>query len=122
MHVQESTRGLATAVSRTGRRCASSSMENLRNVKMPAGGGPAAGRLLRLALFGGATVYGLSNSLFNVEGGHRAIVFNRLYGIKDRVSALSPLLRVQTLLRTSSVHAGVPWGTHYDTQCTDTQV
>jgi prohibitin 2 len=60
-------------------------MENLRNVKMPAGGGPAAGRLLRLAVFGGATVYGLSNSLFNVEGGHRAIVFNRLVGIKDRV-------------------------------------
>jgi len=29
--------------------------------------------------------YGVSQSLFNVEGGHRAIVFNRLSGIKNQV-------------------------------------
>ena len=28
--------------------------------------------------------YGVSQSLFNVEGGHRAIVFNRLSGIKNQ--------------------------------------
>lgn len=58
-------------------------MENVRNIKMPAGG--AAGGLVRVLLLGGAAVYGASNSLFNVEGGHRAIVFNRLSGIKDTV-------------------------------------
>eukprot|EP00891_Asterochloris_glomerata_P004708 jgi/Astpho2/4708/Aster-00266 len=59
-------------------------MENMRNVKIPQGG-PAASRLVRLALIGGAGLYAASNSLFNVEGGHRAIVFNRLVGIKDEV-------------------------------------
>lgn len=39
-------------------------------------------------LAGGATVWAATNSLFNVEGGHRAIVFNRLLGIKDEVSQM----------------------------------
>ncbi len=43
-------------------------------------------RLGQVALFGGLTVYGVSHSIFNVEGGHRAVVFNRLVGIKDTVS------------------------------------
>ncbi|KAL4860121.1 Prohibitin-2 [Chlorella vulgaris] len=60
-------------------------MEGMKNMKMPSGGGPAAGRLARVLLFGGAAVYGLTNSIFNVEGGHRAIVFNRLSGIKEEV-------------------------------------
>ena len=42
-------------------------------------------QLARLAVLGGAAVWGLSNSLFNVEGGHRAIVFNRVMGIKEQV-------------------------------------
>ena len=29
--------------------------------------------------------YSLMNCLFTVEGGHRAIVFNRIVGIKDHV-------------------------------------
>ncbi len=58
-------------------------MQNLRNVKLPAGNG--AGRLVQAVLFGGAAIYGASQSLFNVEGGHRAIVFNRISGIKDKV-------------------------------------
>eukprot|EP00884_Botryococcus_braunii_P022470 jgi/Botrbrau1/8907/Bobra.0148s0022.1 len=58
-------------------------MENMRNIPVPPA--QAASRLVRLALFGGATIYGALNSLFNVEGGHRAIVFNRLIGIKDTV-------------------------------------
>jgi hypothetical protein len=41
--------------------------------------------LARVALLGAAAVYGVSNSIFNVEGGHRAIVFNRVVGIKEEV-------------------------------------
>ena len=50
---------------------------------MPQGNAP--GRLAGLIIGGGALLYGVSNSLFNVEGGHRAIVFNRVTGIKERV-------------------------------------
>jgi prohibitin 2 len=45
----------------------------------------AVGNLAKLLVGGGIAVYGATNSLFNVEGGHRAIVFNRLVGIKDEV-------------------------------------
>lgn len=58
-------------------------MQNLKNVRMPQGN--AAGRLGGLIIGGGALLYGASNSLFNVEGGHRAIVFNRITGIKEDV-------------------------------------
>jgi len=47
-------------------------MENMKNVKMPAG--PAAGKLARVLFLGGAAVYGLTNCLFNVEGGHRCAI------------------------------------------------
>jgi prohibitin 2 len=59
-------------------------LNNMRNVKMP-NTGPASA-LARLALIGGLGVYGAVNSLYNVEGGHRAIVFNRIVGVKDKVS------------------------------------
>jgi len=42
-------------------------------------------RLAKVALVGGAVVYGASNSLFTVDGGHRAVVFNRLMGIKEDI-------------------------------------
>lgn len=58
-------------------------MENLRNAKVPRGA--PVGRLLQVLVVGGAGVYGIANSLFNVEGGHRAIVFNRISGIKEQV-------------------------------------
>lgn len=58
-------------------------MENMKNMKLPSGGGGS--MLARALVIGGAAVYGVANSLFNVEGGHRAIVFNRLVGIKDTV-------------------------------------
>jgi prohibitin 2 len=41
--------------------------------------------MAQLLIGGGLAVYGLTNSIFNVEGGHRAIVFNRLMGIKEEV-------------------------------------
>ena len=56
----------------------------MRNMRMPAGGG-ATGSILRAVAIGGALLYGAANSLFNVEGGHRAIMFNRLSGVKDTV-------------------------------------
>lgn len=49
------------------------------------GGGAGASALLKLGIFGGLGVYAVSNSLYNVDGGHRAIVFNRLVGVKDKV-------------------------------------
>ncbi|KAF7069226.1 hypothetical protein CFC21_074887 [Triticum aestivum] len=44
-----------------------------------------AGALVKLGLLGGAALYLGNKTLYNVEGGHRAIVFNRLEGIKDKV-------------------------------------
>lgn len=53
---------------------------------MPGGGrnagGAAANALLALA-GAGALSYGAYNSIFTVEGGHRAVVFNRLVGMKN---------------------------------------
>ncbi|XP_051126307.1 prohibitin-1, mitochondrial-like [Andrographis paniculata] len=59
---------------------------NLNNVnvpKMPGGG--AASALIKLGVVAGLGVYGIANSLYNVEGGHRAIVFNRIVGVKEKV-------------------------------------
>jgi prohibitin 2 len=59
---------------------------------------PAAiGGMAQLLIGGGLAVYGLTNSIFNVEGGHRAIVFNRLMGIKEEVRNLPTI--VKNLLR-----------------------
>lgn len=58
-------------------------LNNMRNVKMP-NAGPA-GALAKLVVIGGLGLYGAVNSLYNVEGGHRAIVFNRIVGVKDKV-------------------------------------
>ncbi|CAJ1956650.1 unnamed protein product [Sphenostylis stenocarpa] len=58
-------------------------MKNMKVPNVPRGG--AASALLKLGIIGGIGLYAASNSLYNVEGGHRAIVFNRLVGIKDKV-------------------------------------
>ncbi|KAI3470530.1 hypothetical protein Pfo_027193 [Paulownia fortunei] len=59
---------------------------NMNNVKVPnMPGGGAASALVKLGVIAGLGIYGLGNSLYNVEGGHRAIVFNRIVGIKDKV-------------------------------------
>jgi len=53
--------------------------------KPPAGGGnmggAAANAIMSLA-GAGALTYGAYNSVFTVEGGHRAVIFNRLVGMK----------------------------------------
>lgn len=46
--------------------------------------------LARTLVLGGIGVYGASQSIYNVEGGHRAIVFNRFSGIKAEVSSRRP--------------------------------
>ena len=52
------------------------------------GGGRAAAAAARsvtaLAVAGGLS-YGTYNSLYTVQGGHRAVVFNRLFGMKSQV-------------------------------------
>ncbi|KAJ9170899.1 hypothetical protein P3X46_018962 [Hevea brasiliensis] len=59
---------------------------NFNNVKVPkVPGGGAVSTLLKLGVIGGIGVYAAANSLYNVEGGHRAIVFNRIVGVKDKV-------------------------------------
>lgn len=59
---------------------------DLKNMKVPkVPGGGAASALAKLGIIGGIAVYAAANSLYNVDGGHRAIVFNRIGGIKDKV-------------------------------------
>eukprot|EP01132_Coremiostelium_polycephalum_P002605 gene2605-3229_t len=55
---------------------------DLRKIKVPKGGW--FGGLGGTVLLGGVVILGL-NSLINVEGGHRAVVFNRFVGIKNKV-------------------------------------
>ncbi|KZV54211.1 prohibitin-1, mitochondrial-like [Dorcoceras hygrometricum] len=59
---------------------------NLNNVKVPKmPGGGASSAVIKLGIVAGLGIYGVANSLYNVEGGHRAIVFNRIIGVKDKV-------------------------------------
>jgi len=60
---------------------------NFNNVRVPnvPGGGGAAWALTKAVVLGGLGLYGALNTLYNVEGGHRAIVFNRIVGVKDKV-------------------------------------
>ena len=68
---------------------------------MPPGGGRAAGGLGGVLAAAGLGIYTLSNCLFNVEGGHRAIVFNRVVGIKENVSSSSLSLSLSLCLSLS---------------------
>lgn len=58
-------------------------MQNVRNVKLP--DPRIISGIVQTAVFGGAGAYGLYHSFFNVEGGHRAIVYNRFVGIREKV-------------------------------------
>ena len=66
---------------------------NFKNVKVPkVPGGGAASALVKVGVIGAIGLYGAANSLYNVEGGHRAIVFNRIDGVKDQVIVLPWIL------------------------------
>ena len=54
------------------------SFRNMRDAKLP-NVGPLF-NLAKVAALGAVGLYVATNSLYNVEGGHRAIVFNRLEG------------------------------------------
>lgn len=58
---------------------------NFNNIKPPRVPGGGASALLKVGIIGGIGLYAAANSLYNVEGGHRAIVFNRILGVKDKV-------------------------------------
>ncbi|XP_076900722.1 prohibitin-1, mitochondrial-like [Bidens hawaiensis] len=58
-------------------------LNNMKVPKMPDGRGASA--LIKFGAVLGLGLYAAGNSLYNVEGGHRAIVLNRIVGIKDKV-------------------------------------
>lgn len=78
----------------------------------PLGGVPqvptGTGRFVRFAALTAIGGYALMNCLFTVEGGHRAIVFNRIVGIKNQ----APILPV-TPNRLRSVLQIYGEGTHF---------
>lgn len=67
-------------------------------MRMPGGSGGGGSPFVRAAatvLFGGtALAFAGYQSLYTVQGGHRAIVFNRLTGIKDEIQGEGTHLRV----------------------------
>ncbi|KAL3270444.1 hypothetical protein HHI36_020996 [Cryptolaemus montrouzieri] len=64
--------------------------------KFGKGGPPGLGIGLKLLAVGGAAVYGISQSMYTVEGGHRAIMFNRIGGVQKEIY-------------TEGLHFRVPW-------------
>lgn len=65
--------------------------------KITQGGAPKGAGTGGLLLAGaGAAIYGITQSLYNVDGGHRAIIFSRIGGIQDRVYS-------------EGLHFRIPW-------------
>ncbi|CAG9583368.1 unnamed protein product [Danaus chrysippus] len=64
--------------------------------KFAKGGPPGLGIGLKVVAVVGAAAYGISQSLFTVEGGHRAIMFNRIGGVQQEVMA-------------EGLHFRIPW-------------
>ena len=58
--------------------------DKLNDLAGKMGRGPSGlGKGLGLLAAGAAAVYGASQSVYTVDGGHRAIIFNRIGGIQD---------------------------------------
>ncbi|XP_041861958.1 prohibitin-2-like [Melanotaenia boesemani] len=74
-------------------------LQHLRDLtsRMSSSGGKGAGLGLKLMLGAGALVYGLKEAMYTVEGGHRAIVFNRVGG-----------MQMDTILA-EGLHFRIPW-------------
>eukprot|EP00967_Tisochrysis_lutea_P157688 scaffold320608_cov30-Tisochrysis_lutea.AAC.1 len=63
---------------------------------MPAGGG-GVGRAMGLGVVGiSGLAYASASCLFNVEGGHRAVMYHRFGGVQERV-------------RNEGTHIVIPW-------------
>ncbi|BCS02603.1 prohibitin subunit PHB2 [Aspergillus luchuensis] len=58
------------------------------------GGNPRAGMGLATLFLTGLGVYAVSNSLFNVDGGHRAIKYSRVGGVKKEIYSEGTHLRI----------------------------
>ncbi|KAJ1087313.1 hypothetical protein NDU88_000493 [Pleurodeles waltl] len=76
----------------------SSIFQRLRDLSGRFSGGPrGSGTGLKLLLGAGALAYGVKESLYTVEGGQRAVIFNRIGGVeKDTVKA-------------EGLHFRIPW-------------
>ena len=71
--------------------------ELLQRLPMPSGGGGAAPKIAgALGLGAAGLFYGGNSCLFNVEGGHRAVMFHRFGGVQQRV-------------RAEGTHILIPW-------------
>jgi len=68
-------------------------LKNIIN-KLPGGGAAVGGSALLVGAVGAAV--GISQSLYTVDGGHRAIIFSRIGGIQDRVYS-------------EGLHFRIPW-------------
>ncbi|XP_044762597.1 prohibitin-2 [Coccinella septempunctata] len=64
--------------------------------KLGKGGPPGLGLGVKLLAVGGAAIYGISQAMYTVEGGHRAIIFNRIGGIQKEIY-------------TEGLHFRIPW-------------
>ncbi|KAH8261560.1 hypothetical protein KR044_011186 [Drosophila immigrans] len=64
--------------------------------KLGKGGPPGLGIGLKLLAAVGAAAYGVNQSLYTVEGGHRAIIFSRLGGIQNDIYS-------------EGLHFRIPW-------------
>lgn len=68
-------------------------MNAMKNLQ-PGVPGKAVVTLASVLMGSGAVGYGIWNSLFTVDGGHRAVMFNRVVGVKDRVYGEGTHIRV----------------------------
>ncbi|CAJ1060143.1 prohibitin-2-like [Xyrichtys novacula] len=74
-------------------------VQHLRDLtgRMSSSGGKGAGLGLKLLLGAGAMAYGIKEAVYTVEGGHRAIIFNRIGG-----------MQMDTILA-EGLHFRIPW-------------
>ena len=63
-----------------------------------AAGGKAAGGGGLLLAGAGGLIYGLSQSFYTVDGGHRAIIFSRIGGIQEEVGSVLPSIKIGIFL------------------------
>ncbi|TVY89524.1 Prohibitin [Lachnellula willkommii] len=92
--------------------------KNLERVRQAGGGGPSpkgfAGGAAALLTLGGILVVG-NNSLFNVDGGHRAIKYTRIGGVSKQIysegmeSGCSRQLPATDSPYSTGTHLKIPW-------------
>ncbi|KAL8404230.1 hypothetical protein RB594_009186 [Gaeumannomyces avenae] len=71
-------------------------MKRASGGRFPGGGSPPGAGLVAAVLAGGAGLYVISNSLFNVDGGHRAIKYRRISGVSKEIYG-------------EGTHLAIPW-------------